>query len=253
MTVHQPVLSVRGLRKCYADRTAVDGINLSIARGERVAMVGPNGAGKTTTLMSCLGLVRPDGGTIELLGARTPQARRAALAGVGFTAGYLPLPARVRVIEYLTVFGRLYGLRAPRKHALAGLSRFGIEDLARRMGNELSSGQRTLVGLVKAIMHKPALLVLDEPTSSLDPDVALRARQGLIEQCEADGAALLITSHNMAEVERLAQRIVFLFAGRIVIEGSVDQVTRRLGHATLEDTYLALTESHRQTVSSAGV
>jgi ABC-2 type transport system ATP-binding protein len=253
MAEHQPVLSVQGLRKCYAGRVAVDGIDLSIARGERVAMVGPNGAGKTTTLMSCLGLIQPDSGTIELLGARTARGRRAALSGVGFAAGYLPLPQRVRVVEYLTIFGRLCGLRAPRRLAMSGLTRFGIEHLAGRMGNQLSSGQRTLVGLVKATMHAPALLVLDEPTSSLDPDIAQRARHGLIEQCQTDGAALLITSHNMAEVERLAERIIFLFAGRVVIDGSMDQIARRFGHATLEDTYLALSESHRQTPSPAGV
>jgi ABC-2 type transport system ATP-binding protein len=176
--VEDPLLRVRGLRKVYGGRTAVDGIDFSIRPGERVALVGPNGAGKTTTLMSCLGVVRPDAGTIELLGRSTGRGRRAALERVGYAAGYLPLPTHLRVLEYLTLYNRLYGSREPKTQALRGLRRFGAEHLVRSMGTELSSGQRTLVGLVKACMHDPALIVLDEPTASLDPDVAQRVRPG---------------------------------------------------------------------------
>ena len=252
MPATQPVLRVHGLRKTYRGRTAVDGVDLSIAAGERVALIGPNGAGKTTTLMSCLGMIEPEAGTIELLGTTTRRARRAALAGVGFTAGQLPLPPHVRVCEYLALFGRLYGAADPAQQALAGLRRFGIEHLERRMGAELSSGQRTLVGIVKATMHEPALLVLDEPTSSLDPDVARRARHGLLAQCREDGAALLVTSHNMAEVEQLAQRAVFLLGGRVVLDGAIDDIAARFGHRNLEDTYLYLSDSQRQSAPAPG-
>jgi ABC-2 type transport system ATP-binding protein len=234
------VLQVRGLRKLYGKHVAVDGIDLTVARGERVALVGPNGAGKTTTLMSCLGTVTPDAGEIELLGQRGTRARRAALARVGFAAGYVPLPPRLRVIEYLTLFGRLYGTADPKSQALAGLRRYGIEDLARRMGTDLSTGQRTLVGIVKATMHAPELLILDEPTSSLDPDVALRVRAGLLEQGQHDNTALLVTSHNMLEVERLAHRVVFLLAGRVVVDGPLDEVAARYGSSNLEDVFLHL-------------
>jgi ABC-2 type transport system ATP-binding protein len=139
----QPVLRVRGLRKRYHGRAAVDGIDFEVAPGERVALVGPNGAGKTTTLMSCLGAVMPDEGMIELLGRSTRRGRRAVLDRVGYAAGYLPLPTHLRVLEYLTLYGKLYGSRNPREHALAGLRRYGVERLARSMGTELSSGQRT--------------------------------------------------------------------------------------------------------------
>jgi ABC-2 type transport system ATP-binding protein len=247
------VLRVQGLYKRYRSHTAVDHIDFVVERGERVALVGPNGAGKTTTLMSCLGTVRPDGGEIELLGQRSTRGRRAALARVGFGAGYLPLPPRLRVVEYLTLFGRLYGAQDPKAQAMAGLRRFGIEDLARRLGTELSTGQRTLVGIVKATMHAPDLLVLDEPTSSLDPDVALRVRVGLLEQSRRDGSALLVTSHNMTEVERLAERVIFLLAGKVVVDGPLDKVAARFGQDNLEDVYLHLSKTFpKSTTANTG-
>ena len=248
----EPLLRVSGLRKVYGGRTAVDGIDFAIRPGERVALVGPNGAGKTTTLMSCLGVVRPDAGSIELLGRGTPRGRRAALDRVGYAAGYLPLPTHLRVLEYLTLYSRLYGSRDPKAQALRGLKRLGAEHLARSMGTELSSGQRTLVGLVKAIMHDPALIVLDEPTASLDPDVAQRVRAGLFEQCEQHGSALLVTSHNMNEVERLAHRVVFLASGRVVADEPMDTIAARLGQANLEDVYLHLNDHGKPDSVSAG-
>jgi ABC-2 type transport system ATP-binding protein len=237
------VLRARGLRKRYRQVTAVDGVDLAVAADERVALVGPNGAGKTTTLMTCMGTVEPDSGSVELLGQRSVRARRAALARVGFAAGYLPLPAHLRVVEYLTLYARLYGVRRPQEVAMAGLRRFDVEHLARRWGAELSSGQRTIVGIVKSTMHDPALLVLDEPTASLDPDVALRVRVGLLDMCQQHGTALLITSHNMVEVERLAHRVVFLSAGRVLVDGPLDEIAARFGKSNLEDIFLHLRES----------
>ena len=245
-----PVLRAVGLRKRFRRLTAVDGVNLSITAGERVALVGPNGAGKTTTLMSCLGAVTPDAGTVELLGRSTPRDRRAALARVGFAAGYLPLPPRMRVLEYLMMYARLYGTADPRAQAEVGLRRYGVERLARRWGAELSSGQRTVVGIVKATMHTPALLVLDEPTASLDPDVALRVRANILQQCQQEGTALLVTSHNMTEIERLAQRVVFLAAGRVQVDGPVDGIAAQLGSSTLEEVYLHLRESDQKATSA---
>jgi ABC-2 type transport system ATP-binding protein len=233
-------LRAAGLVKDYRRGRAVDGVDLAVARGERVALLGPNGAGKTTTLLMSLGVVRPDAGTVEVLGHRLPAARSAAMAQVGFAAGYLPLPNQMRVIEYLRMFGRLYGLRRTDRIARAGLDRFGIGHLARAMGTELSSGQKTLVGIVKAVMHQPHLLVLDEPTASLDPDVALRVRTGLREVCAEYATALLVTSHNMVEVERLCERVVFLSRGRVVADGRPSDVARRFGRDGLEDVFLHL-------------
>jgi ABC-2 type transport system ATP-binding protein len=233
-------LRARGLCKDYKRGRAVDGVDLTVGIGERVALLGPNGAGKTTTLLMCLGAVTPDAGSIEIFGHRLPRQRAAAMTEVGFAAGYLPLPQGVRVIEFLRLYGRLQGLRHPDAAAHDGLERFGIGHLARAMGTELSSGQKTLVGIVKAAMHRPRLLVLDEPTASLDPDVALRVRTGLRELSDEHATALLVTSHNMVEVERLCERVVFLSHGRVVANGSAAEITERYGRDDLEDLFLHL-------------
>ncbi len=229
-----------GLVKDYRRGRAVDGVDLLVRPGERVGLLGPNGAGKTTTLLMCLGLITPDEGTIDILGHRLPGQRTAALARLGFVAGYLPPTPHLTVVQYLRLFGRMYGLRRPDAAARAGLERFGVSELADAIATELSSGQKTLVGIVKAALHHPALIVLDEPTASLDPDVALRVRTGLRELADADGTALLVTSHNMVEVERLCERVVFLSAGRVVADGSAADVARRFGGADLEHVFLHL-------------
>jgi ABC-2 type transport system ATP-binding protein len=234
------VLRAEALTKTYKRVRAVDGIDLTVAPGERVGLLGPNGAGKTTTLMMLLGVVTPDAGWIELSGYRLPRYRSQAMTQVGFAAGYLPLPERLRVFEFLTMFGHLYGLTDPGPQVALGLERFGISHLARNMGNELSSGQRTLVGIIKATLHRPRLLVLDEPTASLDPDVAHRVRSGLEGLCADEGTALLITSHNMSEVERLCERVVFISSGRVVADGSPDTVAADFGRDDLEGVFLHL-------------
>ena len=236
------VLRARGLVKQFKRIRAVDGIDLTVGAGERVALLGPNGAGKTTTLLMLLGVVTPDAGWVEIAGRRLPRHRSAAAEHVGFAAGYLPLPERLRVREFLRLFGQLYGLRDPRPQVDAGLARFGITHLGDAMGNELSSGQRTLVGIVKAVLHSPALLILDEPTASLDPDVALKVRTGLNRLCAEDGAALLVTSHNMVEVERLCERVVFISQGQIVADGRPGDVAARFGRDDLEGVFLHLAE-----------
>ena len=234
------MLRAIGLVKRYRRTLAVSGVDLTVGPGERVALLGPNGAGKTTTLMMLLGVVTPDEGTVEIAGHRLPKERSAALGHVGFAAGYLPLPERLKVSEFLTMFAKLYGIAHPAPAVAAGLERFDIEHLAANMGNELSSGQRTLVGIIKATLHRPELLVLDEPTASLDPDVALRVRTGLERLCAEEGTALLVTSHNMVEVERLTERVVFISGGRVVADGTAAEVADRFGVDDLEEVFLHL-------------
>lgn len=234
------ILVARGLRKSYARTVAVDGVDLTVSAGERVALLGPNGAGKTTTLMMLLGVVLPDAGTVEIAGLSLPRHRSEAMQLVGFSAGYMPLAERLRVGEFLHMYGELYGLRRPGPRVREGLQRFGIADLAGAMTTELSSGQRTLVGIVKATLHHPRLLVLDEPTASLDPDVALRVRTGLQRLCRENGTALLITSHNMLEIERLCERVVFLHRGRVIADGTPETVAGRFGRGDLEEVFLHL-------------
>jgi ABC-2 type transport system ATP-binding protein len=235
-----PVLQARDLVKRFGDVRAVNGVTVTIAPGERVGFLGPNGAGKTTTLLMLLGAITPDEGTIELCGHTLPRGRSKAMEQVGFAAGYLPLPERLRVKEALGVFAGLYGVRDENAAAAEALERFRIPHLADRLCNELSSGQRTLVGIAKSILHRPRLLVLDEPTASLDPDVAQRVRSGLLDVCAQDGTALLVTSHDMREVEILAERVVFLARGRVVADDTPASIATAFGHADLEGVFLAL-------------
>ena len=232
------VLEARGLVKRYDAILAVDGVDLTVRRGERVALLGPNGAGKTTTLMMILGVLAPDSGWVQVCGHRLPGGRSEAMTEVGFSAGYMPLAERLRVREFLKLYGDLYGVEDVDDRIDAGLERFRISHLAGTLSTQLSSGQRTLVGIVKATLHRPRLLVLDEPTASLDPDVALWVRTGLQALCEAEATALLITSHNMVEVERLCDRVIFLAGGRVIADDSPDTVIRRYGRADLEDVFL---------------
>jgi ABC-2 type transport system ATP-binding protein len=236
------VLRATGLRKRFKRVQAVDGVDLTVAPGERVGLLGPNGAGKTTTLLMLLGAITPDEGTIEIGGHRLPKRRSEAMASVGFAAGYLPMPDHLRVREALSVFAGFYGLdrRAGNEAIDRSLERFRVLSLADRMCTELSSGQRTLIGLVKAVLHRPRLLVLDEPTASLDPDVAYRVRLGLRQVCEDDGTALLVTSHDMVEVQRLCERVVFVSAGRVVANGTPEEVAASFGHDDLEGVFLEL-------------
>jgi ABC-2 type transport system ATP-binding protein len=238
-----PALEARGLVKSYRRGRAVDGVDVVIGRGERVAILGPNGAGKTTTLLMCLGAVSPDRGTTAICGHLLPRRKRHALAHVGFAAGYLPMPERLRVREYLRIYGLLYGLRDTGEHVRRALIAFGIANLADAMATELSSGQKTLVGIVKATLHVPQLVVLDEPTASLDPNVAARVRTGLTKICGPGRAALLLTSHDMQEVEQLADRVIFLVGGRIVAQGPPADVAARFGSENLEQVFLELARS----------
>ena len=244
MSPNAPVLAARGLKKKFKKTEAVRGVDVEVAAGERVGLLGPNGAGKTTTLLMILGVIRPDEGTVTIAGQRLPRHRSRAMTHVGFAAGYLPLPERLKVREALGVFAGWYGMRHPAAAIEAGLARFGMEHLSDQMCSELSSGQRTLVGIVKATLHRPELLVLDEPTASLDPDIALKVRTGLIDACTADGTALLVTSHDMREVAMMTQRVIFLARGRVVANDTPQAIAETYGHDDLEGVFLQLAEEH---------
>ncbi len=240
------VLSARGLVKEFKRAIAVDGVDIEIKAGERVALLGPNGAGKTTTLLMILGAISPDKGEVEICGVPQRRNRSHAAEHVGFAAGYLPLAGEMKVREYLTMFGQIYGIPDPSKAIAEGLERFRIQHLSEAKGTQLSSGQRTLVGIVRAVLHKPRLLVLDEPTASLDPDVAGRVRGGILDLCADNGTALLVTSHDMLEVERLCERVLFLSAGRVVADGAPSEIAERFGREDLEGVFLHLADENYQ-------
>ena len=238
------VLEARGLVKDYRRNRAVDGVDLVVHAGQRVALLGPNGAGKTTTLLMLLGVVAPDAGTVTICGIDLARHRSHAAEHIGFAAGYLPLTERMRVREYLKLYGKLYGIADPDPLIDDGLEEFRIADLADAMGTELSSGQRTLIGIVRATLHRPRLLILDEPTASLDPDVAQRVRTGLLDLSDRDGTALLMTSHDMSDVETVCERVVFLSHGHIVADGPPETVAAAYGRGDLEGVFLHLAERH---------
>jgi ABC-2 type transport system ATP-binding protein len=231
-------INATGLTKRFNGVRAVDGIDLAVDDGDVVGLLGPNGAGKTTTIMMLLGITTPDAGEVRILGHRLPDERAVAIAQTNFWASYLGLPGRLTVAELLEVHADLYG--APHDRIDEVVERFGISHLLKRFPSKMSSGQKTLVGLARCMVNSPRLLVLDEPTASLDPDIAERIRRNLTELQRQDGFAMLITSHNMYDIERLCRRVVFIGAGRIVADGSPAELTAHYGTADLEATFLEI-------------
>lgn len=235
--VSEPVLCVDDLKKTFGPKEAVRGISFSVGSGEAVGLLGPNGAGKTTTLMMLLGAVTPDSGAITIYGYAIPDERAKAMNNVGFAAGYLPMPGRLSVAEGLAFFARLSGNSKPKGAVAEVLDRLAIGHLSKAKADTLSSGQRTLVGIAKAIIHKPKLLILDEPTASLDPDVADRVRQA-VGDLNDDGVSLLITSHDMVEVEQLCHRVLLLKAGRILANDNPRALVSKYGKDDLTGVFL---------------
>ncbi|MGH2760175.1 MAG: ABC transporter ATP-binding protein [Actinomycetota bacterium] len=241
-----------GLRKRFRNRgkdatekftQAVDGVDLLVEEGDVVALLGPNGAGKTTTLMMLLGVTEPDEGKVSLLGHPLPEERTRALEQTNFTASYIGMPYRVRVKEILKVYSTLYGARKVWLDEI--VDKLGISDFVERYSSQLSSGQRTLVGLTKALLSEPRLLVLDEPTASLDPEVAERVRKVLREEHARRKFTVLVTSHNMADIERLCRRVVFVARGRIVADGSPTEIAAKYGTTDMEQTFLHIAHQAR--------
>jgi len=231
-------IEARGLVKSFGGVRAVDGIDVVVESGDIVGLLGPNGAGKTTTLMMLLGITAPDAGTISLLGHPLPAERVQALTRTNFTASYVGMPDRIRVQEVLDVFAGIY--EAPRSRVDDVIELFSLQPFVRRFATQLSSGQKTLLGLAKAMLNEPDLLVLDEPTASLDPDVATRIRQILMDVHREKRFTLLITSHNMSEIERLCRRVIFISGGRVVADGSPAEIVSRYGAEDLEETFLTI-------------
>jgi ABC-2 type transport system ATP-binding protein len=232
------VIDVAHLTKRYGSLTVVDDLSFTVAPGEIVGFLGPNGAGKTTTLAMLLGLVLPTSGRVLVLGLPMPGQRQRILARVNFTSPYVALPGNLTVDENLRVFGHLYGVRDVGARSESLLERFGIAQMRRRAVGRLSSGESTRLGLVKALLNDPEILLLDEPTASLDPDGAQRVRDGLREIRRERRMTIFYTSHNMQEVERLSDRILFLHQGRLIADGPPGDVLRAFARDTLEEMFL---------------
>ncbi len=234
----EPVIHVAGLTKRFEGTLAVDHIDFSIERGATTALLGGNGAGKTTTISMLLGLLLPSEGSVRVLGTDMVRDRYRALPSMNFSSPYVELPHRLTVRENLRIYGALYGVKRSRSR-IAELARDLqlTEFLDRKTGN-LSAGQKTRVALAKALINEPELLLLDEPTVSLDPDTGDWVR-GYLETYRArTGATILLASHNMGEVERLCSQVFMMRKGRIVDQGSPAALIGRYGRGTLEEVFL---------------
>ena len=240
-----PVIKVEGLVKRYRNVTAVDGVTFSVARGMTSALLGGNGAGKTTTLAMLLGLLVPTAGAIHIFGEDMLRHRFRVLPRLNFSSPYVDLPHRLRVIENLMVYANLYGVRHPRARIVELAEALDFSDLLKRTTGNLSSGQKTRVALAKALINQPELLLLDEPTASLDPDSADWVRTYLEDFQRRTGATILLASHNMAEVERLCRDVLMLKAGKIVDRGSPQELISRYGRSNLEQVFLDIARAGR--------
>ncbi len=236
----ETVIEVKGMTKRFGDVVAVDGVSFGVRRGEILGLLGPNGAGKTTLIHLMLGLVTPTAGGARLFGLEIGRNRRRILARVNFSSAYIALPSNLTVWENLNIFARLYGLRKPRAKIDMLLELFEVPGVINRKTGALSSGQITRVNLCKAFLNDPEVLFLDEPTASLDPDIAAKVRATLRRIQRERGVTMIYTSHNMREIELMCDRVVFLARGRVVVEGPPEEVLRRARSASLEEVFVAI-------------
>ena len=239
-----PAIKVERLVKIYKKMPAVDGISFSITHGSIVGLLGGNGAGKTTTIATIMGMLMPTSGKVTVLGADMPRQRYRVLQRMNFESPYVDMPMRLTIRQNLTVFGMLYGVPdvAGRIRELA--ETFDRADLLDRPTGKLSAGQKTRVALAKSLINYPELLLLDEPTASLDPDTADWVRAWLQRYCRERNATMLLASHNMAEVERLCGRVIIMKRGRIEDDDTPGRLLARYGRHTLEEVFLDVARSH---------
>lgn len=231
-------IAVQSLRKSYGAVQAVRGISFRVEAGQTVGLLGGNGAGKTTTISMLLGVLTPSSGNIELLGLPLATKRYEILPRINFTSPYVDLPKRLSVEENLRVFAGLYGVSHPGRRIADLLQELDLTEVAERPYAALSAGQRTRVSLAKSLLNSPELLLLDEPTASLDPDVGDRMRSLLERYQTQSGCAMLLASHNMAEVERLCDNVIMLRRGEIVDQGSPAELLKKYGRSNLDDVFL---------------
>lgn len=234
------------LIKRFGPVTAVNGLDFAMPRGACWALLGGNGAGKSTTIAMMLGLITPTSGAIRILGHDMATDRFAALAKTNFTSPYVDLPHRLTVWENLDIYARLYGVPDRKARLEELLETFDLAKLRNRPSGKLSAGQKTRLGLAKALVNRPELLLLDEPTASLDPDTADRLRTALETYRKKTGAAILLASHNMPEVERMADHVLMMRAGALVDQGSPAALVSKYGRDNLEGVFLAIARNEEE-------
>jgi ABC-2 type transport system ATP-binding protein len=231
-------IEVAHLVKLYKATRAVDDVSFRIPRGSVTGLLGGNGAGKTTTIAMIMGLVLPTSGRIQVLGRSMPDQSADVLGRMNFESPYVDMPMRLTVRQNLTIFGRLYAVTNLSERIEQLAADLDLGDFLDRANGKISAGQKTRVALAKALINQPELLLLDEPTASLDPDTADWIRRHLETYRKAHGATILLASHNMLEVERLCDRVIIMKRGRIEDDDSPDKIMARYNRATLEEVFL---------------
>ncbi|MGA2383100.1 MAG: ABC transporter ATP-binding protein [Gemmatimonadales bacterium] len=234
------VLDVRDLRKAYGRTVAVDGVSFEVHQGEILGLLGPNGAGKTTTINMVLGVLAPDAGTIGIEGLDLAARRSDAIERTNFAAVYAPLPGNLTVEQNLRIFGMLYGVAGLKERIGELLATYDLERFRRTRCGVLSSGEQTRVSLAKAMLNRPRLLLLDEPTASLDPATAREVRARIREAAARGTGGVLWTSHNMYEVAEVCDRVLFLSKGRILLAGDPKALPGEHGKANLEELFITV-------------
>jgi ABC-2 type transport system ATP-binding protein len=247
-----PVVALRvsALSKRYAGLQAVDDVSFDVAHGEIVGLLGPNGAGKTTTLNMILGVLEPSSGHVQIEQFDVATQRRQALARTNFAAVYATLPGNLTVRENLRVFGMIYGVRGLGQRIDELLQQFDLTAFAGTRCGVLSSGEQTRVSLAKALLNRPSLLLLDEPTASLDPSSAQIVRARIRDLATRERCGILWTSHNMYEVEAVCDRVLFMSHGRILLQGDPRRLPHEHGATNLEELFIRIA---RQRLSDAAV
>jgi ABC-2 type transport system ATP-binding protein len=239
----EAIVQVEHLRKEFDGTVAVADASFEVRRGEIVGMLGPNGAGKTTTIQVLLGLTTPTSGTVRVFGQDLEKHRIEILQRCNFSSAYTGLPSNLKVWENLLVFSMIYGVKGHRQKTDELLELLEIKHLRGKITGRLSSGESTRVNLCKALLNDPELLMLDEPTASLDPDIADKVRKLLRQVQREKGITIIYTSHNMRDVEEVCDRVLFMHKGRIIAEGTPQQVIEKFQQKSLEEVFIRVARS----------
>jgi len=247
--VSDHVIEVSGLTKIFGPVSAVDGIDFNVRGGVTTALLGGNGAGKTTTIAMLLGLLLPTAGSIRIFGEDMLHHRYKLLHRMNFSSPYVDLPHRLTVRQNLTVYAHLYRLRDVKQRIRQLTEDLDIVEVLDRAYGKLSAGQKTRVALAKSLLNAPELLLLDEPTASLDPDTADYVRSYLENYQRQSGATILLASHNMSEVERMCSDVVMMKRGKVVDSGAPDELIARYGLSNLEEVFIDIARRQQQEIA----
>ncbi len=236
--MRENVIEVRNLNKSFGDKVAVDDLSFTVPKGQILGLLGVNGAGKTTTINMLLGLLTPSGGSIRILGLEQPRHRVAILQRANFCSTYANLPSNLKVHQNLWVFARIYQVKNSKKKIEELLERFEISHLRDAITGHLSSGESTRLNLCKAFLNDPEVLLLDEPTASLDPHIADKVRKAIRSIQKEKDMTVLYTSHNMKDIEEICDQVLFMHKGKILTQGTASDIVRQFQEESLEGVFI---------------